>query len=227
MASITERETKTKLSELCTKSFLLVTQILVSRDVDDADMLRRRIKELLDRFERDAREAGIEAEEVKNAQFALVALIDEAVVGSNFAQRDVWIANPMQVELFNRFDAGDEFFRRLEGLRQRPQANLQSLEVYYFCLVLGFKGKYFQEPDRLRTLIEDTKADLLRARPHTASETLSPNGRRRDNIAQVVTKEIPLWVIGVAAVAFGFVFFLIMRFLIEGKADEAVKAIAQ
>ena len=227
MAGLFEKEGKTRLTEVCTKSLLLVTQLLVARDLDDVNVLRRSVKELLDRFERDARDAGFEPEQVKNAEFALVALIDEAVINSNFAQRDVWIANPVQMELFNRFDAGEEFFRRLDDLRQHAQANLPVLEVYYFCLLLGFKGKYFQEPERLRHVVDDTKADVFRARPHSATETLSPNGLPRDMIKQVVTKELPLWIIGVGAAVIGFVFFLIMTFFINGEADKSASIIEQ
>jgi type VI protein secretion system component VasF len=54
---------------------------------------------------------------------------------------------------------------------------------------------------------------------------LSPHGQRKDEIANVVAKEIPLWVIVTSAVAVGFFFYLIMTLLITGFADSVARVI--
>lgn len=221
-----ESEERVRLSDLCGDMFTLIMQLYVTRELDDAEMLRRRIKDQLSRLERSAKDAGYEAEEIQNATFALIAFIDEVINSSNWSQKDLWLANPLQLELFNRNDAGDEFFTRLDHLRKRAQANAEVLEVYYLSLVLGFKGRYqFHETDRLRHLIQDTEQDLRRARVERSVEFLSPNGLPRDTLVDVVKEEIPLWVIGVVAAAIAFVFFLIMTLMIGGAANDVVAKI--
>jgi len=69
--------------------------------------------------------------------------------------------------------------------------------------------------------------DLRRAGEGQSSGGLSPNGKRRDKIADVVKEEVPLWVIGVTAAAVGFVFFLVMNFLISGTANDVVKILGR
>jgi type VI secretion system protein ImpK len=214
-----------RLAEICSDCFMLILQLRTASDFGDPEVLRRRIKELFDKMERECKREGIAFEDIEMARFALVAFIDESVLSSEWSQKEAWLANPLQLELFNRYDAGEEFFVRLEQLRQRPQAHAEVLEVYYLSMALGFKGRYqLQEQERLRYLMEDTLSDLRRV-TGKSGESLSPHGQRRDEIVEVVAREVPLWVVGVGAAAVGFFFYLIMTFLSSAAARDAVEVI--
>ena len=227
MLQTIESDEKQRLPDLCADSIMLIMQLRSTAELGDEEVLRRRIKDLLDRLEREAKKNGIEFDEVQSVKFALVAFIDEALIGSNWAQKDAWLANPLQMELFNRFDAGEEFFVKLEQLRQRAQANADVLLVYYLVLVLGFKGKYhFDESGNIRMIIEDTYNDLRRTTSVRSDTKLAPHGLRRDEIVEAVN-EIPAWVIGVTAASLAFFFFLIMSWLISGSAEDVTRAIEQ
>jgi type VI secretion system protein ImpK len=216
------------LTTLCSDFLMLVMQLRVVKQLDDAERLRSRTKDMLSRLDTKARAAGIEFELVEQAKFALVAFLDEAITEISFDQKDAWLSNPLQMELFNRYDAGEEFFKRLQQLRQRAQANIPALEVYYLCLVAGFKGKYqFQDVEGLRGLIEDTRADLFRFKEGRVPNVLSPHGKPAEGVLEVVSKEVPVWVIGVVAAAVGVLFFVVMSLLINGNADNAVAVIRQ
>ena len=216
------------LPGLCSEFLMLIMQIRITRQLDDPATLRARVKDLLSRLDSKARSAGMEFEQLEFAKFALVVFLDEAITGIDFADKDSWLASPLQMELYNRYDAGEEFFKRLQQLRQRPQANLQALEIYYLCLVAGFKGKYHHsDPEALRGLIEDIRAEIFRFRETRIPQTLSPHGKPEESVLEVVSKDIPAWVIGVVAVAIGVLFFIVMSFLIEGVADDTVRAIQE
>jgi type VI secretion system protein ImpK len=219
-------EERVDLPTLASDFLMLILQVRASSSVDDIDQLRSRVKDLLGKMEYRAKDAGVEFEQIEQAKFALVAFLDEAITGMSSAQKDSWMSNPLQMELFNRYDAGEEFFRRLSALRQRPQAHGQALEVYYLSMVLGFKGKYqYQEQEALRGLIEDTRNDLFRGRDSKALAVLSPHGKPQEGVLEVVSKEVPAWVIGVAATAIGVLFFVVMTLLIDGSAQQAIEAI--
>jgi len=224
--AVEDTEERQRLSELCADCILLVIQLHVTKAIENPEKLRRSIRDLFDDLDRNARRARYETEEVQNAKFALVAFLDEVVAGSEWDGKDSWLAYPLQLEHFNRNDAGEEFFARLELLRKRPQANAQVLEVYYLCLALGFKGKYaFQDTERLRTLVEDTEHDLRRGREGEAERVLAPHGKPRETLGDVVRNDVPLWVIAVVAFAIGFFFFLVMTFVIGGSATDVARAI--
>jgi len=209
------------LAESCSETLMLIQQLRLAESIDDPRQLRSRTLDGLKRLERDARDVGLESEDIQNAKFALVAFIDEAITGVSFAEKESWLANPLQSELFGLNYAGEEFFRRLNDLRQRPQANVPVLEVYYLCLVLGFKGKYLLDnPEGLRRLVEDTKADIVRAKEQRLSQSLSPHGKPQENLGEIVTRDLPGWVLAVSAAAVGFLFFLVMTWLISGTAEK-------
>lgn len=213
------------LPEICSDCFTLILQLRRTSELGDQSVLKERIFSLLSKIEREAKEAGIDSEDIQWAIFALVAFVDETIISSEWGGKDAWLAKPLQLEFFNRYDAGEEFFNRLEQLRQRPHYKANLLEIYYLCLALGFKGKYsFQSRDALQKIKEDTYADLLHTKGRSA-QVLSPHGQRKDEIANVVAKEIPLWVIVTAAVAVGFFFYLIMTLLLTGFADNVSRLI--
>ncbi|MGH7595616.1 MAG: type IVB secretion system protein IcmH/DotU [bacterium] len=219
--------TRPRLLELGSDCLILILQLRVAKEFGDAITLRQRLINLFNRFERNAKQAGIEAEAVDTTKFALAAFMDETILGSEWSGKDAWLAQPLQMEFYNRFDAGEEFFKRLEQLRQRVQANAEVLEVYYTCMVLGFKGIYqFEPPEKLRTLNEDVYNELRRAAGKSAN-LLSPHGRPRGEIKHVVKEKVPAWVVGAAAAAIGLLFYLFMTLRISSQADAIKEAIAK
>jgi type VI secretion system protein ImpK len=188
-------------------------------------MLRSRIKDVLDDAERDALRTGVSPENIQMAKFAVVAFIDETIISSNWSQKDRWVSKPLQLELYNQYDAGETFFTRLEALRQQPQANAEALEVYYLCLTLGFKGKYqLHEQERLREIIETTYDELRRV-PGLKLKELSPHGKPRGQVVTEVKSKMPAWVIVAAAALIGLLIYMGMWFYIDDAADDAANAI--
>ena len=216
-----------RLAEIFAACFTLILQLRSAQDFGDPEVLRRRIKDLLDRAGQEALRAGIPSEDLREARFAIVAFIDETILASDWHRRDVWMARPLQLELYDRFDAGEEFFVRLEQLREQPALRAEALEVYYLCMALGFKGKYqLHGQEQLRILIEDTYS-LLSRTPGMGRVALSPHGRPRDQIAAEIKNKFPTWVIVVLAVALGLIIYVGLQFYMGAAAEDAVEAINQ
>jgi type VI protein secretion system component VasF len=88
-------------------------------------------------------------------------------------------------------------------------------------MVLGFKGKYlYDNPEGLRRLVEDTKSDIHRAKGTSSLQAISPHGRPGEKLTEVVTRDIPGWVIAVSVLALGFFLFLVFTLVINGSADK-------
>lgn len=212
-----------RLADLCSECFMLILQLRANQELGDPEVLRQRIKEMLNQLERKVHDANIEIVKLQQARYALVALIDETIFSSQWSRRTVWMSKPLHVEFYGPGNAGDEFFMRLHELWQRAQVHLEIIEVFYLCLVLGFKGRYFREPERLRLLIEDTYSELRRVSGSSIKvEMLAPNAKRREEIAATVTKQVPLWVVAAGAAAAGVVVFLIFKFLLIDPSTQQV-----
>jgi type VI secretion system protein ImpK len=100
---------------------------------------RSQILGLLDAFEKGNEAQQAPTADVDAARFALVAWVDELVNVSGWKGTAEWEKNPLQSQLFGTRQAGVEFFERLDKLR--PE-NAAALEVYFYCLALGYQGVY-------------------------------------------------------------------------------------
>ncbi len=73
--------------------------------------------------------------------FAVCAWIDEKILFSNWQEKELWQLNPLQKEYFRTTQAGEKFYEVLE--RFDPVVDKQVIEVFNYCIKLGFQGKHF------------------------------------------------------------------------------------
>lgn len=218
---------KNKLANLSSDCLMLILQLRATNEYGDEEILRKKVIELLDDFERKALTGGIELAKIQASKFALVAFIDETIIGSEWTNKVNWLAEPLQLKLFNCFNAGQEFFTRLEQFRQRQRENADVLEVYFLCMSLGFRGKYqLEAPEKVRMIIDELHQDLNQYLGKPPG-LISPNGTPNDEIVNAVKERIPLWVIVVTSFSIGFFFYVIMSYLISNDADELIASITK
>lgn len=126
-----------------------------TQPITDANEFRRRTREVLAGVEREALRLGYSTEDIRGANYAVVAFLDESVLTSNDPNQATWSA--LQSELYDQAVAGESFFDQLERLRRRHDSPEMAdlLEVYYLCLLLGYRGRY-------AGYAADRQADLAR-----------------------------------------------------------------
>lgn len=214
-----------RLADVYAPCFTLALQLRAGREFGDSELLRGRIKALLDKTRKEAVRSGHAPEDVREAEFALVAFLDETLLSSDWSQKDRWLAKPLQLELFNRYDAGEEFFHRLDGLRANPALHAEVLEVYYLSMALGFKGRYqLHGQEQLRALIEETQTEVAR-QPGMQAKTLAPHGKPRDTVVTEVKSRVPAWMFVAAAIVLSFLVYLGMSFYISSTAEDVAQDI--
>lgn len=142
-------------------------QLSESADPGDGDALRGHIAGLVSDFEQRAAGAGYSPGHVAQAKYAMLALLDEIVLTSTWGLKSAWLAQPLQMQHFGSFNAGEEFYTRLDAIRgsNDPQ-KYDVAEIFYLSLALGFRGRYggVQGIDQLRALLDTLKRELLGAR---------------------------------------------------------------
>jgi type VI secretion system protein ImpK len=169
-----------ELSGLCTDLFLIIIRMREAEDLGDPASLRKLINYYVDLFQKNCETLKLSAESITAAKYALVALMDETVLSVPGACRDYWVSRPMQLDYFGDNLAGQEFYKKLEGLLVQPESKKDVLEVYYLCLALGFEGKYkIGNPEERLAILDDLGKKLRRTRIRASSD-LSPHGRRGD-----------------------------------------------
>lgn len=194
-----------ELINLATPLFQLVMRLKAGL-LTPSNELRQSIAGLLKQLEELGARRGYKEAQLQHVKFALAALVDEAVLAGGFPLREEWERYPLQLEYFREALAGTKFFDRLDELLKHAESEADVIEVYYLCLLLGFKGKYsvFLE-DQLPMVINNVVEHLRRV-GRLRSGVLAPHWLVNDQPEPPPAEpELPRWVRFAAAAAIGLV----------------------
>jgi type VI secretion system protein ImpK len=102
------------------------------------DEERVRIRALVDKAEA-ALGTGSEWE---LAKYALISWVDEMLVDAPWEGREQWSNNVMEIDLFGTRQCNELFFIKAQEASHQPGRD--ALEVFYVCVILGFRGLYHE-----------------------------------------------------------------------------------
>jgi type VI secretion system protein ImpK len=168
----------------------------------DSGDLRERATREIRRFEEVARAKSIPMEQLRPAHYALCASLDDVVLATPWGSQGAWAQRSLVSTFHQEVRSGERFFDVLTQLRQNPGGFLPVLELMYFCLSLGYMGRYRLSPrgpaeiDKLR---EDTYAVIRRQRP-VGESGLSPHWMGMTAPYRAKRFSLPLWVAAVVAI---------------------------
>lgn len=214
---MTETATKNDLITFAGPIFDLVLR-LKAGIVAPSNELRPKVASMLDDFEKRAERYRFNHKVVNVAKFGLAAFVDETVLTANFPLRNEWEKNPLQLQYFGEQLAGNKFFDKLDSMLGQIEVTQDAVEIYYYCLLLGFKGKYaVYEQEKLLDTMQRTANALVKVGKIKAVE-LSPNWIANDQPKPPEKRGLPVWAkIGAMAfVGLGFIVYLVM-FLLSSK----------
>ena len=186
--------------------------------VTPSNDLRPKIEGMFDEFEKRAERYKFNHKIVQVSKFGLAAFVDETVLTANFPLRNEWEKNPLQLQYFGEQVAGNKFFEKLESMLGQIDVTVDAVEVYYFCMLLGFKGRYaIYEQEKLLAIMQQTANALVKAGRIKPVE-LSPHWLANDQPKPPEKRGMPIWAkLGVfACLGIGFIVYLIM-FLLSSK----------
>jgi type VI secretion system protein ImpK len=202
------------LAELASNIFLLVLSFRERSDAIEFDALNRGVRAMLEEFDRKAKAQKIDPEDITASKYALVAFVDEAILRSQWAAKEQWADNPLQLQLFETYLAGEGFFENLEKLRARREAAQEVIEIYYICLILGFEGKYgIEGPERLEALAKVVHDELKQFRS-VDTENVSPHWKIVDG-PMAADNKLPRWLIYACAAVIAICIALYIGFFID------------
>jgi type VI secretion system protein ImpK len=209
------------IAEVFSDLLLLGTYLKDSKDIGGPDHLRTRLHHLFHEADEQSRTSGVPSEAHAHARYAVTAYIDEMIINSRWAHREQWAARPLQYDFFGEFLAGEGFFKRLDTIRRSLPLNADLLEVYDLCLILGFEGQFrIHDQEGLRPLILDITRDVQAKRGDIPS--LSPHGKRPDELMELVKRDLPVWVVLVSSAGIVFLLYLALSFLIGQDVTQVV-----
>jgi type VI secretion system protein ImpK len=176
----------------------------------------------LSRAEQEARSRGYSNEDLNEIKFALVAFLDETALGCGNPIFADWRRLTVQAQMYGTHQAGEVFFQHLQKTLNRSDSRETAdlLEVYYLCLLLGFKGRY-AAGGNLRSVMSMVQEKIARIRGR--SVTLSPRGALPADAVRLVETDHwlkPLTIAAVSIIVLATAIFTVFKIVLVSGASE-------
>ena len=190
-----------------------IPQIRHSVSHDDPARLRQQLIDQIRRFELSCQQSGLSYEVIIGASYCLCTALDEAAALTPWGSRGVWTSNGLLVTFHNETWGGEKFFQLLAKLSQNPRQHILLLELIYFCLLLGFEGRY-RVLDNGRSQLETIKQRLLqmiRGVRGSYAPALSVHPTDQPVLRKLWRPMIPLWACAAVAALGACLFYIILN----------------
>ncbi len=188
---------------------------------DPADLYQRITRELRT-FEQRVRDAGVPAEQVRSAHYALCVSIDDVVLNTPWGGASNWSKRPLAQAFHQDTTEGGKFFELLARLQQTPATFMPVIEIMYLCLSLGVMGRYRTAPQGAKELgrVRAEACALIVGQQPPGGQELSP---RWQGVAAPYTRSrggLPVWVVYAAALAMCGGLFLWVSTALNAASDD-------
>lgn len=154
-------------------------------------------------FEQRAEAAGITADLLRPAHYALCASLDDIVLNTPWGGTGEWHSRSLVSSFHNEVQSGERFFDLLSTMLKNTAKFLPVIELMYLCLSLGFMGRYRlspRGPAEIDSLREEVYAAIASVRPRSESD-LSPAWVGVSAPYRPARPRLPIWVCASAALA--------------------------
>ena len=191
----------------------VVNQLRNSASHADVAGLRNSIVNEIKTFDVKGRQSGCPVDQVQTARYALCSLLDEVVLNTPWGGNSVWSTQGMLITFHKESWGGEKFFQVLNNIISQPGTYLNLLELLYYCLSLGFEGKY-KIQDQGQNKLYDIKENLyqiIQRQKGDYEHDLSLQWRGITDKRNALARYIPLWVVALvmaAILSFIYVGFL-------------------
>ena len=179
----------------------VVAQLRNTTAHSDVAGLRASIIEEIKQFELKIKNQGVAGEQVQAARYALCTLLDETVLNTPWGCNSIWSTQSLLIFFHKEAWGGEKFFLILKNCMQQPGTHLDLLELLYFCLSLGFEGRYRVEDHGASKLeeIRENVYQIIQRQRGDAERSLSLHWQGIKDKRNVLAKFVPLWVIASVA----------------------------
>ena len=181
----------------------VVNQLRNSASHPDVVGLRSSIVNEIKTFDMKGRQSGCPVDQVQTARYALCSLLDEVVLNTPWGGNSIWSTQGMLITFHKESWGGEKFFQVINNIIPQPGTYLNLIELLYYCLNLGFEGKYkLQEQGQNKLYdIRENLYQVIQRQKGDYEPDLSLQWRGITDKRNVLARYVPLWVVALIAAA--------------------------
>ncbi len=208
------------LAQAASPLLVLMSQLRGLPAHADVNALHQQVIGRVQKFEADAIAAGVAPQIVASARYALCTALDETVLSTPWGTESIWSTHSLLTTFHQETWGGEKFFQILDRLKGNVAGNLDLLEVLYFCLALGFEGKYkILERGNVQIAgVRDELYRLIRQYRGDFERRLSPRWEGVVDRRNPLTRYVPLWVVASVLITVLLALFVSFRFTLSRSA---------
>lgn len=162
-------------------------------------------------------------------RYILCAFLDEAVMGTRWGGASVWAEYSMLSRFHNETWGGEKVFSILSRLEKDPDRYKDLLEFIYYCLVLGFEGKFkvLNNGKEEREKIISNLYALLNSENEQEPLKLTSKNDHVVKARYKLSRQLPVWSVFAAFVAFWGLTYCGYLFLLNSKSSSVLEQLSQ
>jgi type VI secretion system protein ImpK len=213
-----------KINAAAATLFSLVSRIRNRAQHMDPEKLRRSVVSEVREFENRSLQAGINAQDVKIARYAICATLDDVVLNTPWGGQSIWAQQSMVGTFHKETVGGDRFFDLLARLEKEPGTNIDLLEFLYMCLSLGFEGRLRVEQNGTdkHLQIRAGLARIIRGQRGIVEKELSPHWEGVEKPHKVLSIWRPLWITSGVVAVIMTITFLTLSWMLNRSTDRVL-----
>jgi len=213
-----------RLNAAAATLFSLVSRIRNRAQHMDPDKLRSSVVAEVRNFENRALKAGIDAQEVKIARYAICATLDDVVLNTPWGGQSSWALQSLVGTFHKETVGGDRFFDLLARLEKEPGKNLELLEFLFVCLSLGFEGRLRVEQNGSdkHLQVRAGLARIIQAQRGPVERDLSPHWEGLTLPHKVRSIWKPVWITGASVAVILTIAFVTLSYQLNNTTERVM-----
>lgn len=222
-------DNENKMIDAATPLLGLSLRIRSLAKCDNVEAIYKQVQEEIKAIEMELIQADVEHASVMAYRYVLCAVLDEAVMSTDWGAESSWAEHSLLTRFHNETWGGEKVFVILNRLLADPPRYRMLLEFIYLCLMLGFEGKYKvveggkEERERVALKLYETLNSFDDKEPESltcATEHVVATKYRLSN-------QMPVWMIFAGFAGLWGVTFIVYRYLLSAKSLDVLNQLTQ
>lgn len=198
----------------------LIPNLRATIALDEPERLHRSLVSEVRFFEQQALAENVPRDEIVGARYCLCTALDETAAQTPWGSRGTWARHSLLVTFHSETWGGEKYYQLLGRLAQSPDRHRHLIELLYYCIALGFEGRFHivENGHAQLEMLKRRVATLINSARNGYEQRLSPHWRGEET-AREVWRMIPPWVVAAVCALLAFVCYIGFSFVLAPKSD--------
>ncbi len=173
----------------------LATRMRKVSNYQDIAGLHGRLRNEISSFQQELESLDYDPATVLAARYVICACVDEAVLSQVWGAESMWSERPMLAVFHNETWGGEKVFAIIDRVMDEAHRFVDLLEFLYYCIALGFEGKYHVMHNgqaKLDALLKSIHTILVKHQGEAPERVLKPDPNIFDTTEKMRLR-FPIW----------------------------------